>query len=310
LRLLKSNRKCYIKGFDIGDSIIEVIEKLDMLYVSADFKRDGIIPNLYKELLDYRETIMKKYKIDIYDASNESTFQRKLEIINTITALSEDTNNTYELIDRCKKIFYTKDSEGICLITNHKAKGLENDVVYHLCPSLLPDKRAKKDWEIQTERNLEYVLYTRTKDEFYTISETDFPPPQGSKDIKELVEHLNIIEQKLKILYSGDSEKPIEKSTVTKKIEIQTPIVVEKPNIPITETKNNNDISKFERIMLNKTVEQCYQIFNDFGVTSDIRIVSIAGNSIEITEKCNKDTINVEVDNCFDNVITKIIGIG
>jgi hypothetical protein len=78
----------------------------------------------------------------------------------------------------------------------------------------------------------------------------------------------------------------------------------------LPKTKVNNDIRKFERIMVGKTAEQCYEIFNDFGIASDIRIVSIAGNPIEITEKYNKDSINVEVDNIFDKVITKVIGIG
>ena len=322
LRLLKSNRKCYIKGFDIGNSIIEIIEKLDMLYVSADFQKDGIIPKLYRELLDYRATIMKKYKIDVYDASNENTFQRKLEMINTISALAEDTDNTYELIDRCKKIFYSKNGEGICLITNHKAKGLESDVVYHLCPSLLPDKRAKKEWEIQTERNLEYVLYTRTRNEFYTVSEEDFPPPQGSRDVKELVTYLNYIEQKLKILYSGDHVQPTEKST----------LIIQNSPIPIIETEKSGDIyiaqnnlmdrvmqkkseetdaiRKFERIMNGKTIEQCYEIFNDFGITSDINIIVVGGKSVQFRKKGKKDTINVEIDNDFDKVVTKVIRIG
>jgi hypothetical protein len=312
---LKSGRKCYIKGFDIGNSIIEIIEKLDMLYISSDFNRDGIIPKLYRELLDYRTTIMKKYKIDVYDASSESTFQRKLEIINTISALSDGIDNTYELINRCRKIFNSKDTEGICLITNHKAKGLENDVVYHLCPSLLPDKRAKKNWEIQTERNLEYVLYTRTKNEFYTISEEDFPPPQGSRDVKELVSYLNVIEQKLKMLYSGNSTEPIKKSIITKKIEMKiNQDITENLNVPTVEPKKKKEehdtVRKFERIMLGKSIEECYDIFNDFGITSDIHIVSVGGETVEETEKCDKDTISVDIDNIFDKTVKKIIKIG
>jgi hypothetical protein len=322
LRLLKSGRKCYIQGFDIGGSIIETVEKLDMPYVSADFSKDGVIPQLYRELLDYRTATMKKYKIDMADASSETTFQRKLEMINTISALSEDTDNTYELIDRCKKIFRAKDAEGICLITNHKAKGLENDVVYHLCPSLLPDKRAKKDWEIQTERNLEYVLYTRTKNEFYTVSEEDFPPPQGSKDVKELITYLNGIAYQLKKLYSGEPSETVKRANVKKPTGI----------IPIIETENsgeiyiaqnnlaekvmqkkkeeNNTIRKFERIMTGKSVNDCYDIFNDFGITSDIQIATVRGVAINGVFKAKKDTIHVDVDNEFDNVVTKVIRIG
>jgi len=326
LRLLKSNRKCYVKGFDIGNSIIEMIEKLDMMNVSADFEQDGVIPRLYQELLDHRAATMKKYKIDVYDASKESTFQRKLEIINTILALSEDTDKTYELIDRCKKIFFSQNTDGICLITNHKAKGLENDVVYHLCPSLLPDKRAEKDWEIQTEKNLEYVLYTRTKNEFYTISEEDFPPPQGSRDVKELVSFLSGIEYKLEMLHSSEPKEEVTKSEVVKKIDLS------KPLIPIIETEKNDyksdkialkqdvllnkikeksdAVAKYERIMVGKSVDECYEIFNDFGITSDINIIMVDGKVVKDRYIGKKNTINVEVDNTFDKIVTRISHIG
>jgi len=311
LMLIKENRKCYIKGLDIGNTIIEVIERLDTPYIAADLRGDGVIPKLYKQLFEHRDSIMKKFKIDVYDATNESFFQRKLETINVIKALSEGITETYQLIDKCKRVFRQQNTDGICLITNHKAKGLENDVVYHLCPSLLPDKRAKKDWEIQTEQNLEYVLYTRTKNEFYTISEEDFPPPQGSKDIKELVAYLKEVEHML-----SRKTTDVEKSNVTKKLEPPKPKTESQKKASdlmdkVMEKKKEEFalIQKYNRIMVGKTIEDCYIIFNDFGITSDINIATINGKPYEGRKKGKKDTINVDIDD-HKLIVLEVVRIG
>jgi superfamily I DNA/RNA helicase len=296
LRLIKDNRPCYIMGIDIGSNIIETIEDLNKQRVSCDLESDGIVPSLYKSFFEHRDELIQKYNIDIKDATTERSVQNKLELINTIIALSDNIDNVDELIDRCKRIFYQKNSKGICLITNHKAKGLENDVVYHLCPSLLPDCRAKKDWEIQTETNLAYVLYTRTKNEFYTISEDDFPAPKGSKNIDELIAHLNNVEYKIKKingkkdLSTNISDKIIKLITPKKKRGTKKKGNVEPPKFDVID--KDNKILKLERIMIGKTVQECYDIFNDFSITSEIRVVK---KNEKINDKTISDRINVSL---------------
>jgi superfamily I DNA/RNA helicase len=50
------------------------------------------------------------------------------------------------------------------LSTVHKAKGLEADNVFIICPELLPMRmEGQQEWEYQQELNLKYVAVTRAK---------------------------------------------------------------------------------------------------------------------------------------------------
>ena len=50
------------------------------------------------------------------------------------------------------------------LSTVHKAKGLEADNVYIICPDSLPMKfENQQEWEYAQEMNLKYVAVTRAK---------------------------------------------------------------------------------------------------------------------------------------------------
>ena len=50
------------------------------------------------------------------------------------------------------------------LSTVHKAKGLEADNVFIICPEILPMiSPGQLDWERQQENNLRYVAITRPK---------------------------------------------------------------------------------------------------------------------------------------------------
>ena len=314
LKLIQKNIKCYIKGIDIGANLIEIINRINVPYISNDFKKDGLIPILYKNLLESREKLMVKRGLDIKDATSNRGIIQQLEVINTIKALSIDINNTFELIDRIKKIFISKDIEnGICLITGHKAKGLEHEDVYLLCPSLVPSGLVIKDWEKEAESNLMYVIYTRTKRNFYTVSEKDFPPPYGSKDINDIVTHLNVIEQCLKQLYNPQVEEIVDDTQLEAKIIKLSEIKKEnqtqykKDNLlsieVVNESKRNVEeqldrkIKSFEKIMLGKTVAECYDIFNDLGITNDIRVTKSDGNGCMVTCDFKVDRISVHTEN-------------
>jgi hypothetical protein len=55
------------------------------------------------------------------------------------------------------------------LLTGHKAKGLEFDIVYHLDPWLIGDSKQ--------EHNLRYVIQTRSKREYYEVNSKDIRWP-------------------------------------------------------------------------------------------------------------------------------------
>ena len=61
------------------------------------------------------------------------------------------------------KAIFTDDIDGICLSTVHKVKGLEADRVFIVRPDLLPMTTVTKGWQVQQEKNLEYVAITRAR---------------------------------------------------------------------------------------------------------------------------------------------------
>ena len=64
------------------------------------------------------------------------------------------------LTDAIEAIF-SNNASGTTLATVHKAKGLEAPRVFILNPDGMPSKWARQEWQMQQERNLQYVAVTR-----------------------------------------------------------------------------------------------------------------------------------------------------
>ena len=62
-------------------------------------------------------------------------------------------------------------------MTIHRSKGLENNRVFFIDKfnkiRLIPSKFADQEWELQQERNIEFVGITRAKSELIYIEITD-----------------------------------------------------------------------------------------------------------------------------------------
>jgi superfamily I DNA/RNA helicase len=58
----------------------------------------------------------------------------------------------------------------IFLLSGHKAKGLEWESVYHLDPWRIPSQFAFSDADLEQEKNVEYVITTRSKDKLTHIN--------------------------------------------------------------------------------------------------------------------------------------------
>ena len=103
-----------------------------------------------------------------------------------------------ELVEKINSIFSGNKEDAIQLSTVHKAKGLEADNVFILCPSLMPSKIAKKDWEWETEKNLIYVAYTRAKKSLNFLSEADYSKVKNTYSNPEsIIKRLENIRKKI-----------------------------------------------------------------------------------------------------------------
>ena len=133
-------------------------------------------------------------------------------MIRALEVLSEDINTTEELVDKIKNMFSDKKTDGISLSTIHKAKGLEANNVFIVCRSLMPSKSATQPWEIEQERNLMYVAYTRAKNKLSFIDEKEF-----SSVISNSQDTLGAIEKQVNRVL-GKTRKPITLSKETAKV--------------------------------------------------------------------------------------------
>lgn len=195
-KLLRRNINCYIKGQDIGLNLIKIIDCIPQDDLNQDLKYDGVFVRLYDKLFNERNRLMEKYELDFNDSTLSSYIMNLYDSINTLQILSENLKTKKELIEKIKKIF-CDENDGICLSTIHKAKGLESNNVFLLCHSAMPFKLAKSEWEIEQEKNLMYVAYTRAKHCLGFISESEIPPMGSLRESNDIITDLKVIEYKV-----------------------------------------------------------------------------------------------------------------
>lgn len=190
---LRANKKAYIVGKDIGSNLIELIESTKQEYLGKTLLTDGVFTRLYERLFEERGLMITKNGLDEKDATLSDPIMRFYDSIQSLEVLSEGLDRSSELIEKIKAIFVDNDKrDGIRLSTIHKAKGLEADNVFILCPSLMPSRLARQKWEIIAEFNLMYVAYTRAKKKLAFMDETQFLSVNRFSNPDSIVNELNI----------------------------------------------------------------------------------------------------------------------
>lgn len=157
--LVSNNRDASIKGED-------VLNKMYAFLTARKFDKIGTI---------YTRTMAKAKKLkrgsgnfDKFEASQLEEIVNNIEIM-VVNGFIGYGDKASDLITKMKRVFRESKS-GIVLCTIHKAKGLENDVVYILNDFLMPSKFAKSPTQIEQEYNLKYVARTRAKKELYYLN--------------------------------------------------------------------------------------------------------------------------------------------
>lgn len=169
------NKKSYLKGRNIGETFKNMLQQVGQEYLSRDMMSDGVFPRLYERLFDTINKEISLTGLDYEEVVNTRSIADSIDAIKALEALSDGIIWKTDLINKIDIIFTDNDKDGVCLSTIHKAKGLEADNVYILCPSLMPSKYAKQKWEKIAEDNLMYVAITRAKKTLNYISEKLFP---------------------------------------------------------------------------------------------------------------------------------------
>lgn len=195
-KLIKKGVNCHIKGSDIGTNLIELIKSTGAKKINPEMLEDGLFIRLYERMINERNNMMEKHGLDIWDATLSSPVLSLYDMIETLRIFSEGCSSVEEITTKIENTF-KDESDGICLSTIHKAKGLEADNVYILCRSTMPPKRISKDWEILQENNLIYVAFTRAKHILGFVSEDEVRPSGSLDNDGTIVNDIAFIEKKV-----------------------------------------------------------------------------------------------------------------
>lgn len=154
LFLMKRNKRCKILGRDLGNGLLNVLDKIE------DFSKES-----KDELLkSKREKLKEKGVINI---TNNPSYNELIERIFILEELHKEFQDISVLKSTIEDMFADERNLSftnyVILSTIHKAKGMESDNVYFLYPDLIPSKYAETELELYAENCLRYVCITRAK---------------------------------------------------------------------------------------------------------------------------------------------------
>jgi DNA helicase-2/ATP-dependent DNA helicase PcrA len=150
LKVLKSGKRAFIQGRDVGKSLRSLVEKA----------KTNSVPDLMAWLDAYRVSESDRLRA----AKKEKRIEEMLDQVEVIVTLSEGMPTVAALLDRLNSLFDEGSSLNgrIMFSSVHKAKGLEADKVYLLHRTFDPHRS-------QEEANLYYVALTRAKKELSLV---------------------------------------------------------------------------------------------------------------------------------------------
>jgi superfamily I DNA/RNA helicase len=147
--------KIRVQGSDIADGMLSTIRKVGFGCTSID-QFESKLHAWYNKGMDK----LRASDDDEAEAKMGSLNDSYSAVIAVLDAVQTDT--VEGLVAAIRGLFVEK-NEGVTLSTIHKAKGLEADTVWVLDWDLLPSKSAKQDWQLEQEKNLQYIAVTRAR---------------------------------------------------------------------------------------------------------------------------------------------------
>lgn len=152
--LIRRGKKANIRGRDIGANIIRLIEKTKKSTI------EGCNQMIDVFIIQLRSKLLRKGFARPHEHPKMIDLIEKKAIINIF---AERSYTLDQLKKNIESIFLDNKTKGITLSTIHRAKGMEADRIFFLCPDLIPSKYATTPKELTQESNLLYVGYTRSK---------------------------------------------------------------------------------------------------------------------------------------------------
>lgn len=158
--LLKDGKRCYIKGKDIGEGILRIVNKV--MDKTVEQAREWFTDQKTKTI----EKLVKDGVANPHYHPKYYNLKEKIDIINIVLDNYDTVEEAYNQIEH----MFSDNGSGITLSSIHKSKGLEADRVFILMRELIPSKYSTQPWQKKQENNLLYVMITRAKQELIYIT--------------------------------------------------------------------------------------------------------------------------------------------
>jgi len=142
MRLLSAGRSIAISGSDIGPRLVGTMRKLG----PETLARDGVLQSI------------EEWRADKLEKESKTAN----DMADCMRVFAEQGKDLLQAIIYAEHLF--KQNGRIQLTTGHKAKGLEWSTVYHLDPWLVRRTPSEQ------EKNLDYVISTRSRDRLIEIN--------------------------------------------------------------------------------------------------------------------------------------------
>lgn len=163
--LIRRGVACRVEGREIGQGLIQMAKRWKVVRLDAFRNR----------MQTWKDREIAKYTAKGREDMIQSVEDKADTIVCIIDSLMAEGKQAVSDFETFVANLFgdTKDGEApkvLTLSTVHKSKGREWDRVYILgMNKYMPSKYAKKDWQMNQERNLQYVGVTRAKQELVFI---------------------------------------------------------------------------------------------------------------------------------------------
>lgn len=158
-KLLRAKVACRVLGREIGVGLTAMVKKM----------KAKTIESLVQRLAAYVDRECAAFIAKGQEEKADALTDRVQTIHVFIDQLGENRRTVPALVEEIESLFTDNNKGVLTLATCHKSKGLEFPRVFILNRELMPSPWARQPWQMEQERNLQYVATTRAKSELYFI---------------------------------------------------------------------------------------------------------------------------------------------
>lgn len=151
-----------VLGKNLVPTLRRIVKKIDAPHLHGRDGLSGLLLAWRRQQIGMYERMGKPQKAAAVDDH--------VEILLTVLRQGKATSIP-GFLEEIKAIFQAEGS--VRLSTIHRAKGMEADRVFILDADLMPSPYAVESWQLDSEKNLEYVAITRAKQELTFIRTQD-----------------------------------------------------------------------------------------------------------------------------------------